>query len=92
MVSEGVLCSKNRSWLKKSSQGSGAHRDRIEELGGRCQLGRREKKSVRGRDGYLLGFSNRFLLGVGTIVPVEDVEEAEDEESLGDEGRMSGSS
>lgn len=38
---------------------------------------------------YPLGLSNKLRLGDGTMVPVEEAEEAEDEESLGDPGRRS---
>jgi len=36
-----------------------------------------------------LGFSNRFRLAEGTIVPVEEAEEAEEDESLGELARRS---
>lgn len=36
-----------------------------------------------------LGFSNRFLLGDGTMVPVDDADEAEELEPLGELGPTS---
>lgn len=47
---------------------------------------------VRTRIPYLLGLSNRCRLGDGTIVPIEEAEEADDEESFGDAGRLSSQS
>lgn len=35
---------------------------------------------------YPLGRSNSFRLGDGTMVPVDDVDEAEEDESFGDSG------
>lgn len=90
MVSEGVLCSNERSWEKKSSQGRGAERDLIVELGQDYQYAKIETRTSLGQ--YLLGFSNSFRLGDGTMVPVEEVEEAEEEESVGDPGGRSAKS
>lgn len=83
MVSEGVVCWKDRDWAKKSSQGKGAERDLIEELVE--ELGQLKGNRSLGVP-YLLGLSNSFWLGDGTMVPVDDVDEAEEDESFGDSG------
>jgi hypothetical protein len=36
---------------------------------------------------YAFGLSKRFLLADGTMVPVDEADEAEDEESFGEVGR-----
>ena len=42
---------------------------------------------TRGVQTYALGRSKRFLLGEGTMVPVEEADEADEEESLGEVAR-----